>query len=126
MICSYTLAISLHKRTHFLPKNEQISFIKTAIKQIAQKQSDINYFIIDSKGTVRFGSGYKSTPRPQAPKPSILPPEKQASTKPELIPGDANWDKVISAIKGGFTIEQVKSKYSISEINEANLKLELV
>ena len=47
-------------------------------------------------------------------------------SKPNLIPNNSIWDGVIKAIKEGFTIEQVKSKYTISEVNEAKLKEELI
>lgn len=42
--------------------------------------------------------------------------------KPELKPETPEWEKVVSAIKNGFTIEQVKTKYLLSSENENKLK----
>nr|WP_195804932.1 cache domain-containing protein [Aliarcobacter butzleri] len=49
-ILAYNLAKSIYEKTTKLSKEEQINFIKTAIKQIAQKSNDINYFILDTMG----------------------------------------------------------------------------
>lgn len=70
--------------------------------------------IIDKNGNVRFGSGSKKQVQ-----------QSPIKSKPNLIPNNSIWDGVVKAIKEGFTIEQVKSKYSISEANEAKLKDEL-
>lgn len=41
---------------------------------------------------------------------------------PELKPTDvANWNKVISGLKNGFTIDQVKTKWSITKENQETL-----
>lgn len=40
---------------------------------------------------------------------------------PELIPGTENWTKSLAGIKNGYTIDQIKSKYSISKANETKL-----
>ena len=92
------------------------SFAKMRVQTINYKDNgDIeSVIIIDKLGNVRFGSGAKK----QAPKPTV-------AKKPNLIPNNSIWDGVVKAIKEGFTIEQVKSKYSISEANEAKLKDEL-
>lgn len=47
-------------------------------------------------------------------------------TLPELIPNSENWKQVITALKNGFTIEQVKTKYSISKQNEKLLSDETI
>jgi len=38
--------------------------------------------------------------------------------KPELKPNTDNWVKVVKAIENGFTIEQIKKKYTITKENE--------
>jgi len=44
---------------------------------------------------------------------------------PDLLPSDkANFEKVLAALKNGFTIEQIKSKWSISLATEQRLKQE--
>ncbi len=53
-------------------------------------------------------------------------PKPKPTPKPNLIPNNSIWDGVVKAIKDGFTIEQIKSKYSLSEVNEAKLKEELI
>ena len=46
---------------------------------------------------------------------------QESKPLPELVPTDsANWDKVIKAL-GTYTIEQIKTKWSISKENEAKL-----
>ncbi len=49
-IIAYNLALSLHKKMNNLSKKQQINLIKSSIKQISNKQSNINYFILDNKG----------------------------------------------------------------------------
>ena len=44
--------------------------------------------------------------------------------KPKLIKGDANYQKVIDAIKNGFTIEQVKQKYDVSKEVEEQILID--
>ena len=55
-IIAYNLAYSLYEKTKNLSKQEQINFIKTSIKQISKKESDINYFILDTKGKLILNS----------------------------------------------------------------------
>ena len=55
-IIAFNLASSLYEKTKKLSKKEQISFIKTAIKQISKKESDINYFILDTQGRLLLNS----------------------------------------------------------------------
>lgn len=43
----------------------------------------------------------------------------------ELQPYDPNWNKVLKAVKSGVSIEQIKTKYKITDLNEAKLKEEL-
>jgi len=38
-------------------------------------------------------------------------------TKPELTPDHAAWDKVIAAVKDGYTRDQVEEKYTVSDEN---------
>lgn len=45
-------------------------------------------------------------------------------TLPELLPDTDNWKNVITGMKNGYTVEQVKCKYSISTENEKRLKNE--
>ena len=58
-IIAFNLATSLYEKTKNLSKEEQINFIKTAINQIAQRESDINYFILDTKGRLLLNSENK-------------------------------------------------------------------
>lgn len=44
---------------------------------------------------------------------------------PVLMPGTEKWAKVLDALKQGYTMEQIKSKNSISKENEAILLNEL-
>ncbi len=54
-------------------------------------------------------------------------PAKPVTKMPELLPSDkVNWDKVVSALKNGFTIDQIKSKWSISETNQEQLLSESI
>ena len=46
----------------------------------------------------------------------------QKQKLPELLPNTEAWNKVVAALKNGNTIDQVKTKYSISKENQ--LKLE--
>ncbi|MGB1226488.1 MAG: cache domain-containing protein [Poseidonibacter sp.] len=55
-IIAYNLAYALYEKTKNLSKQEQINFIKTSIKQISKKESDINYFILDTKGKLILNS----------------------------------------------------------------------
>ena len=55
-IIAYNLAYSLYEKTKNLSKQEQINFIKTSINQISKKESDINYFILDTKGKLILNS----------------------------------------------------------------------
>ncbi|QKF65809.1 Cache sensor-containing two-component system histidine kinase [Arcobacter venerupis] len=55
-ILAYNLAKSIYEKTTKLDKQEQINFIKTAIKQISQKANDINYFILDTQGNLILNS----------------------------------------------------------------------
>lgn len=41
--------------------------------------------------------------------------------KPSLKPNTEAWDKVVKALDNGYTIEQVKEKYTISKANEKKL-----
>ena len=52
--------------------------------------------------------------------------EKPFKKLPELLPTDEkNWLKVIAAMQQGFTIDQIKTKLSISTENETKLKSEI-
>ena len=43
----------------------------------------------------------------------------KAKAKPDLLPTDQkNWDKVLTALQNGFTIDQVKTKWSLSPENQ--------
>ncbi|MAD42006.1 MAG: histidine kinase [Arcobacter sp.] len=55
-IIAFNLASSLYEKTKNLSKQEQISFIKTSLNQISKKQSDINYFILDTQGRLLLNS----------------------------------------------------------------------
>ncbi len=56
--------------------------------------------------------------RNKTPKPEKLP---------ELLPSDkTNWDKVKTALKNGFTIDQVKTKWTISKENQEKLLTESI
>lgn len=44
---------------------------------------------------------------------------------PELTPNTENWANVIQALTNGYTIDQIKGKYSLSKTNETKLKNEL-
>mgnify|MGYP000016905432 CR=1 FL=1 len=55
-VIAYNLAYSLYQKTKNLSKEKQINFIKSSVKQMAQKQNDINYFILDTKGTYILNS----------------------------------------------------------------------
>ena len=46
-------------------------------------------------------------------------------TKPELKPNTPEWAKVAKALANGFTIEQVKSKYTLSDANLKTLENEV-
>lgn len=54
-------------------------------------------------------------------------PEKPATKNPELLPTDTvNWAKVVTALQNGYTIDQVKAKWSISEANQTKLMEEAI
>ena len=55
-IIAYNLANSLYKQTVNLSKQQQIRLIKSSIKQLAQKENDINYFILDTNGVLILNS----------------------------------------------------------------------
>ncbi len=55
-IIAFNLASSLYEKTKNLSKKEQINFIKTAINQISKKESDINYFILNTQGKLILNS----------------------------------------------------------------------
>ena len=55
-IIAYNLASSLYTQTLDLSKQEQTEVIKFAINDISQKQNDINYFILDTKGNLLLNS----------------------------------------------------------------------
>lgn len=44
-------------------------------------------------------------------------PTPPKTTKPELTPDHSAWDKVISAVKDGYTREQIEEKYTVSQQN---------
>ena len=46
---------------------------------------------------------------------------------PELLPSDTNnWNKVIAGLQNGYTIDQVKTRWSISKKNEELLLTESI
>ena len=51
-IIAYNLAFNLFENSKNHSKEELINLIKTSIKQIAQKQNDIHYFILDTNGNL--------------------------------------------------------------------------
>jgi len=52
-------------------------------------------------------------------------PNAPAQKLPELLPSDkVNFEKVVTALQNGFTIEQVKSKWTISASTQQQLKQE--
>jgi PAS domain S-box-containing protein len=51
-IIAYNLAYSLYEKTKNLTQEDQISLIKSSIKQISKKKDDINYFVLDTKGNL--------------------------------------------------------------------------
>ena len=55
-IIAYNLANSLYKQTISMSKELQINLIKSSIKQLAQKENDINYFILDTEGVLILNS----------------------------------------------------------------------
>ena len=52
--------------------------------------------------------------------------EQVKDDKTWLNPGDANWNKVVKAMKDGYTIEQVLKKYKVSKDNQSKLQDETV
>jgi len=55
-IIAYNLAKSLYQETLNMSKEHQINLIKSSVKQLAQKENDINYFILDTKGFLILNS----------------------------------------------------------------------
>lgn len=54
-------------------------------------------------------------------------PTKPTTKLPELIPSDTeNWDKVKSALKNGYTIDKIKTRWSISKENQEKLITEAI
>ena len=99
------------------------TYAKLSVKSITYEGGEIKEVVlIDDKGNIRFDSSKKTvqTPAPPAPK------SKPTTKKPELVPNNSIWTKAVKGIKEGITIEQIKKKYTISEVNEAKLKEELV
>lgn len=47
-------------------------------------------------------------------------------TLPELTPNTEAWANCIKALNNGFTIDQIKEKYTLSEANEADLLTQAV
>lgn len=48
--------------------------------------------------------------------------KEQKEKKAELKPNTEAWTKVTKALQNGFTLEQIKEKYTISKLNENLLK----
>jgi PAS domain S-box-containing protein len=57
-IIAYNLAYSLYKTSKNLSKEEQINLIKKSLKEIAQEKNDINYFVLNTKGTLLLNTDY--------------------------------------------------------------------
>ena len=55
-IIAYNLAKSLYLETINMSKEQQINLIKSSVKQLAQKENDINYFILDINGVLVLNS----------------------------------------------------------------------
>ncbi len=55
-IIAYNLTQSLYKKTKNLSREKQIEFIVSSLRNISQTKNDINYFIIDKKGTLLLNS----------------------------------------------------------------------
>lgn len=51
--------------------------------------------------------------------------EQEKPSKAWLNPDTKEWSKVLEALKGGFTIDQVKKKYNISKENQTKLENEI-
>jgi len=48
--------------------------------------------------------------------------KKQVKTLPDLIPNDLfNWDNAVKGLKNGYTIDQVKIKWSLTKENQEKL-----
>jgi len=58
-IVAYNLAYSLYKKTQYLSKKEQVSFIKSSLNQMSQESNDINYFILNLQGDLILNSENK-------------------------------------------------------------------
>ncbi|RXK15547.1 histidine kinase, partial [Malaciobacter mytili LMG 24559] len=58
-IIAYNLAKAIYKKSKNLTKEEKLKFIKDALTQISNKENDINYFILDKKGTIILNTEYK-------------------------------------------------------------------
>jgi len=55
----------------------------------------------------------------------VRPSISKEPAKPELIANSDNYKKVISALKGGYKLAQIKGKYQISKETETLLKKEV-
>jgi len=55
-IIAYNLAKSLYLETTNMSKEQQINLIKSSVKQLAQKENDINYFILNTNGVLILNS----------------------------------------------------------------------
>ena len=57
----------------------------------------------------------------------IRPAKPQPKKLPELLPSDKeNWPKVVTALINGYTIDQIKVKWSISQANQEKLISEAI
>ncbi|WP_419768003.1 cache domain-containing protein [Arcobacter sp.] len=57
-IIAYNLAYSLYKSSKNLSKEDQIDLISKSLREIAQEKNDINYFILNTKGTLLLNTDY--------------------------------------------------------------------
>ncbi|MGB5920397.1 cache domain-containing protein [Arcobacter sp.] len=57
-IIAYNLAYSLYKTSKHLSKKEQINLIKKSLREIAQEENDINYFVLNTKGSLLLNTDY--------------------------------------------------------------------
>ena len=55
-IIAYNLAYSLYNNSKNLNYEDRVDLIKTSLLQISQKESDINYFILNKNGTLLLNS----------------------------------------------------------------------
>ena len=68
--------------------------------------------------------GNEASKPPQNKKAPANKPAPPVDGKPWLNPGNETWDKVVTAINDGYTLEDVKTKYKLSKVNEAKLQAE--